>query len=317
MSSAQSLREFIRERLIAAAEEIFTEVDKTIVHYEEELDRQRRLLDISWKPQINLQRIDVQQQIVWNEEGVRLDQCFCNQESYLSLDRAEPGSTQIKDYEEKPKHLQLNKNKKEPEPVKGKETQAELETLHIVGYQEEPESPLIKDKQIDLPQELKENQEGLESLQMKGEQEEPESTQIKDEQEELCVSLEKELEIKQETDTFVITPTYGERDNSEPEPNSDQLQENQYHERIEPEDSGSSEDEKLKLNKTCQKTGEESASTGFQYDVCLLDYLGDLRANIRGKMCFLGDSLYSRTRNTVGTQTSVRAAPNCSAHSSL
>ncbi|MED6258947.1 hypothetical protein ATANTOWER_014702 [Ataeniobius toweri] len=57
MSSAQSLREFIRERLIAAAEEIFTEVDKTIVHYEEELDRQRRLLNISWKPQINLQRI--------------------------------------------------------------------------------------------------------------------------------------------------------------------------------------------------------------------------------------------------------------------
>ncbi|MEQ2276975.1 hypothetical protein XENORESO_016511 [Xenotaenia resolanae] len=57
MPSAQSLREFIRERLTAAAEEIFTEVDKTIVHYEEELDRQRRLLNISWKPQIKLQKI--------------------------------------------------------------------------------------------------------------------------------------------------------------------------------------------------------------------------------------------------------------------
>ncbi|MEQ2186545.1 hypothetical protein GOODEAATRI_029674, partial [Goodea atripinnis] len=57
MSSAQSLREFIRERLTAAAEEIFTAVDKTIVHYEEELDRQRRLLEICWKPQIKLQRI--------------------------------------------------------------------------------------------------------------------------------------------------------------------------------------------------------------------------------------------------------------------
>ncbi|XP_035999508.1 uncharacterized protein LOC110368458 isoform X3 [Fundulus heteroclitus] len=57
MSSSQSLREFIRERLTAAAEEIFTEFDKTIVHYEEELDRQRRLLEICYKPQINLQRI--------------------------------------------------------------------------------------------------------------------------------------------------------------------------------------------------------------------------------------------------------------------
>ncbi|MED6265567.1 hypothetical protein CHARACLAT_026793 [Characodon lateralis] len=59
MSSAQSLREFIRERLTAAAEEIFTAVDETIVHYEEELDRQRRLLEICWKPQIKLQRIDL------------------------------------------------------------------------------------------------------------------------------------------------------------------------------------------------------------------------------------------------------------------
>ncbi|MEQ2179405.1 hypothetical protein GOODEAATRI_024614, partial [Goodea atripinnis] len=57
MPSAQSLREFIRERLTVAAEEIFTEVDKTIVLYEEELDRQRRLLEICWKPQIKLQRI--------------------------------------------------------------------------------------------------------------------------------------------------------------------------------------------------------------------------------------------------------------------
>ncbi|MEQ2230033.1 hypothetical protein ILYODFUR_025052 [Ilyodon furcidens] len=57
MSSAQSLREFIRERLTAAAEEIFTEVDKTIVLYEEELDR-LRLLETKLKPPINLQRIE-------------------------------------------------------------------------------------------------------------------------------------------------------------------------------------------------------------------------------------------------------------------
>ncbi|RVE61326.1 hypothetical protein OJAV_G00169600 [Oryzias javanicus] len=49
MSSVQSLREFISERLTAAAEEIFRQFEKTIVQYEEEMDRQRTLLDSSWK----------------------------------------------------------------------------------------------------------------------------------------------------------------------------------------------------------------------------------------------------------------------------
>ena len=57
MSSVQHLREFISQRLTAAAEEIFTEFEKTIVQYEKEIDRQRRLLDITWKPRIKLQRI--------------------------------------------------------------------------------------------------------------------------------------------------------------------------------------------------------------------------------------------------------------------
>ncbi|KAM4739847.1 uncharacterized protein FYW61_004151 [Anableps anableps] len=50
MCSAEPLRQFIRERLTAAAEEIFTQLEKTIVQYEEELDRQRRLLDLTWRP---------------------------------------------------------------------------------------------------------------------------------------------------------------------------------------------------------------------------------------------------------------------------
>ncbi|KAM4728566.1 uncharacterized protein FYW61_011507 [Anableps anableps] len=52
MSSVQHLREFIRERLAAAAEEIFTEVEKTIVRFEEDI----RLLETCWKPQINTTR---------------------------------------------------------------------------------------------------------------------------------------------------------------------------------------------------------------------------------------------------------------------
>lgn len=54
MSSFEYLREFVNERLTAAAEEIFGVFKKTIVHYEEEIDRQRRLLDVVWKPEIKL-----------------------------------------------------------------------------------------------------------------------------------------------------------------------------------------------------------------------------------------------------------------------
>ncbi|XP_027876014.1 uncharacterized protein LOC114146273 isoform X2 [Xiphophorus couchianus] len=54
MSTVQYLRDFIRERLTAAAEEIFTEVEKTIIRYEDDI----KLLEICWKPQIKLNRID-------------------------------------------------------------------------------------------------------------------------------------------------------------------------------------------------------------------------------------------------------------------
>ena len=57
MSSSEGLREFVNERLTAAAEEIFRVFNKTVVEYEKEIDRQRRLLDIIWKPEIKLHPI--------------------------------------------------------------------------------------------------------------------------------------------------------------------------------------------------------------------------------------------------------------------
>ncbi|RVE61287.1 hypothetical protein OJAV_G00169080 [Oryzias javanicus] len=63
MSSVLYLRDFISERLTAAAEEIFSEFEKTIVQYEEQLDRQRRLLDVSWKPPAELQPAGFEEQI--------------------------------------------------------------------------------------------------------------------------------------------------------------------------------------------------------------------------------------------------------------
>ncbi|XP_074495273.1 uncharacterized protein LOC141769769 [Sebastes fasciatus] len=131
MSSVEYLREFVNERLTVAAEEIFRVFEKTIVEYEEEIDRQRKLLDIVWKPEINLHRIELPQQHVCKEKEVLTDQQLCIQEMNSSLD-----------------------------------------------------------------------------------QEDPEPLQIKEEQEELCTSQEGE-QLEQETETFMMTPTYEESDHSE------------------------------------------------------------------------------------------------------
>ncbi|XP_063317331.1 zinc finger protein 8-like [Pelmatolapia mariae] len=99
MPSVQSLREFINERLAAAAEQIFLEFEKTIVQYEEEIDRQRRLLDITWKPQIKLHRTDLPQQHVSKEEEALMEEQLCNQKN-SSLNQEDPNLPHIKEEEE-------------------------------------------------------------------------------------------------------------------------------------------------------------------------------------------------------------------------
>lgn len=59
MSAVESLRKLINERLTAAAEEILGVCERTIVVYEEEVVRQRKLLDILLKPEIKLHRTGV------------------------------------------------------------------------------------------------------------------------------------------------------------------------------------------------------------------------------------------------------------------
>ncbi|XP_068576793.1 zinc finger protein 208-like [Cebidichthys violaceus] len=100
MSSVECLREFVNERLSAAAEEIFGVFVKNIVAYEEEIDRQRRLLDIVWKPEIKLHRIELPQQHVCKEEEVLSDQQLCIQERSSSLDQEDPDPPQIKEEQE-------------------------------------------------------------------------------------------------------------------------------------------------------------------------------------------------------------------------
>ncbi|XP_045889747.1 zinc finger protein 501-like isoform X2 [Micropterus dolomieu] len=100
MSSVDFLREFISERLTAAAEEIFGVFRKTALEYEEEIDRQRRLLDIVLKPEIQLHRTELPQQHVYTEEEFLADQQLCVQERNSSLDQEDPEPPQIKEEQE-------------------------------------------------------------------------------------------------------------------------------------------------------------------------------------------------------------------------
>ncbi|XP_049434522.1 zinc finger protein 112-like isoform X27 [Epinephelus fuscoguttatus] len=100
MCSVESLREFVNERLTAAAEEILGAFQRSIVEYEEEIDRQRRLLDMVLKPEIKLHRTELPQQHVCKEEEVVPEQQLCIEERKSSVEQEEPEAPEIKEEEE-------------------------------------------------------------------------------------------------------------------------------------------------------------------------------------------------------------------------
>ncbi|XP_076020519.1 uncharacterized protein LOC143011509 [Genypterus blacodes] len=67
MSKVQMLRAFVSQRLSSAVEEIFVLFERTITEYEDEVsrskeenERQRKLLEAVWCPEVHLERADVQ-----------------------------------------------------------------------------------------------------------------------------------------------------------------------------------------------------------------------------------------------------------------
>ncbi|XP_041657748.1 gastrula zinc finger protein xFG20-1-like [Cheilinus undulatus] len=100
MCTSENLRQFVVGRLTAAAEDIFVVFRRTIMEYEAEIDRQRRLLDIVRKSHIDSHRIDVPQQHECKEGEVVADQQLLNQERTFSLDQEEPEPPQIKEEQE-------------------------------------------------------------------------------------------------------------------------------------------------------------------------------------------------------------------------
>ncbi|XP_071020033.1 zinc finger protein 714-like [Oncorhynchus clarkii lewisi] len=100
MSKQQLLRVFLNDRLTAAAVEIFGAVEKTVVEYQEENDRLRRLLRIT--PEVKLCRTvppDSLQPSV-SEEEVPPEQQHCEQEWSPSLGQEDPETKQIKEEQE-------------------------------------------------------------------------------------------------------------------------------------------------------------------------------------------------------------------------
>nr|XP_023998706.1 zinc finger protein 2-like [Salvelinus alpinus] len=99
MSKLQLLSVFLNERLTAAVVEIVGAVEKTVVEYQEENYRLRRLLRITPDIPLTLSRIDSLQLSV-SEEEVPPEQQHCEQEWSPSLGKEDPEPTQIKEKQE-------------------------------------------------------------------------------------------------------------------------------------------------------------------------------------------------------------------------
>ncbi|XP_010887656.2 zinc finger protein 567-like [Esox lucius] len=101
MSKLQLLRVFLNERLSEAAMEIFGAFEKTVIEYQEENERLRRLLRIT--PDIKRCRIDsLQLSLAVSEEEVPPEQQHCDQEWRLSLGMEDLEPTLIKEEQEEP-----------------------------------------------------------------------------------------------------------------------------------------------------------------------------------------------------------------------
>ncbi|KAM4725186.1 uncharacterized protein FYW61_013415 [Anableps anableps] len=197
------------------------------------MDDQRRLLDFSRTPRIILHRIDHLLDFVRkDEEEVFSDQQLCKQERDPSLDLEEPEPLQMKEEQQEPEHPWI---KEEP-------LELCIDLLQEYVRKEEALADLDRNSSFD--------EEEPEPVQMKEEQVELEHLQIKEEEKELCISQDEEqLGLKQETETFMVTPT-NEEFHTEPEANWNQLSspdspetENEDQETSNPEVSGSMMDE--------------------------------------------------------------------------
>ncbi|XP_061671925.1 zinc finger protein 664-like [Syngnathoides biaculeatus] len=140
MSSVQYLRHFVNERLTAAAEEIFGVFERTIIEYQEELQRQRRMVDNLSTPQIKLDRIEVQHE---EKEQICTDQKLYKQEEESSVgqDQPEPLQDVVSRHE---MHLEIQQVDEEPQHLADQQLYWQQQNSFV--DQEEPELQRIKEE---------------------------------------------------------------------------------------------------------------------------------------------------------------------------
>eukprot|EP00064_Thunnus_orientalis_P023619 superscaffoldBa00009119_g23869 len=121
MSKVQMLRAFVNRRLTAAAEEILVLFERMIAEYEEEIDRQRRLLQDGHggKPEIRADKAgDNKRQLtrltLFNKKLTVIKEVSPEQqERSSSLDQKDPDSPHIKEEQEELRTSQEREQLKE------------------------------------------------------------------------------------------------------------------------------------------------------------------------------------------------------------
>ncbi|XP_054860918.1 zinc finger protein 80-like isoform X2 [Amphiprion ocellaris] len=150
MSSIQQLRVLINQRLVAAAEEIFEAVRKTIAGYEEELllsrqelRRHRGTLKIEFKPELHPDRVADQPQLalsVWDEDFPSDQQL----EWSSSLDQDQQAAPQEKQEENQEENQEANQEEnQEDNPEENQEELEEDSTIRFI-FTHQSSSPSAK-----------------------------------------------------------------------------------------------------------------------------------------------------------------------------
>nr|XP_024654763.1 uncharacterized protein LOC112430630 [Maylandia zebra] len=178
MSSVQHLREFIKEKLNAATEEIFSEFEKTIVRYEEEI---RQLIPLDIRPGIKSHNTGLD------------DQQVSDQERSSSLDQQNTEPSKIKEVQEEISII-----------GEGEQLELKQEAENIYVWTGEQLvlllNPGVKLTIIGLDDQQVSDQERSSNL----DQQNTEPSEIKEVQEEIIIGEGEQLELKQKAESIYV-----------------------------------------------------------------------------------------------------------------
>ncbi|KAM9332712.1 uncharacterized protein KZ484_017829 [Pholidichthys leucotaenia] len=223
---------------------------------------------------IKSHRLDVPQQNDSNQEEVVDEQQLVNQERNFIVVQVGADCSQIKEEQEDVCISQEGEQfglKQETQTFdEDFPQQPECKEEEVLTEQQlwNQERNSVQDQEEAEPPQVKDEEEEAEPPQVKDEEEEAEPPQVKDEEEELLISQEGEqLVMKLEADTFMVTHISEETQQSDAEPNSEQLlchnsagTEIQDDEGSQLVDSGSAKEEEPKPKKRRLETGSHSNS---------------------------------------------------------